>query len=98
MNITKEKIDGVLTIKVEGRLDTATAPELSEVFDEALPGKDSLILDLAKLDYVSSAGLRVILGAHKKMMKKNGMKIVNSSEAVLEIFDITGFSDILDIG
>lgn len=98
MNIIKETNGRKLTVKIEGRLDTSTAPELSEVLDNSLSDFDSLVLDLAKLEYVSSAGLRVILSAHKKMSAKEGMAIINSSEAVHEIFDITGFSDILNIG
>ena len=98
MNIIKETNDRKLTVKIEGRLDTSTAPELSEVLDNSLSDFDSLVLDLAKLEYVSSAGLRVILSAHKKMSTKEGMTVINAGEAVLEIFDITGFSDILNIG
>ena len=97
MTITKT-LDGTnLTIALEGRLDTMTAPELEKTFKESLDGADTLIMDLSKLDYVSSAGLRVLLSAHKQMSQKGGMKVTHVNEIVQEVFNVTGFSDILTI-
>lgn len=98
MNITKTQNGTNLTVALEGRLDTTTAPELEKELKASLDGIITLTLDLAKLDYISSAGLRVLLSAHKTMMKQGGMKVVNANEMVMEVFEVTGFSDILDIG
>lgn len=97
MNIRKTQNADNLNIAVEGRLDTATAPELEAEFKSSLDGASALVLDFEKLDYISSAGLRVLLSAQKVMAKKGGMKVINVNENVMEIFDVTGFSDILDI-
>ena len=97
MNIRKTQNADNLNIAVEGRLDTATAPELEAEFKSSLDGASTLVLDFEKLDYISSAGLRVLLSAQKVMAKKGGMKVINVNENVMEIFDVTGFSDILDI-
>ena len=97
MNITKTQNGTALTVALEGRLDTTTAPELENELKASLGGITTLTLDLAKLDYISSAGLRVLLSAHKTMMKQGGMKVVNANEMVMEVFDVTGFADILDI-
>ena len=97
MNITKTQNGTSLTIALEGRLDTTTAPELEQALKESMDGANELTLDFAKLDYISSAGLRVLLSAHKAMSKKGGMKVTNVSEIVKEVFDETGFADILDI-
>jgi len=97
MKITKNLNGTSLTVALEGRLDTTTAPELEQVLKESMDGATELTLDFAKLDYISSAGLRVLLAAHKAMMKKNGMKVVNANEMVKEVFDVTGFADILTI-
>ena len=86
-----------LVIELAGRLDSTTAPELDKVIDENAYGVGSLILDIKKLEYVSSAGLRVILAAHKKVHKSGHMKIKNACEAVMEVFEVTGFADILVI-
>ena len=88
---------GELTVTVEGRLDTMSAPELDKALKPYLPETDHLIFDFSKLDYISSAGLRVLLSAHKTMSPKGGMKIVHVNEVVQEVLDVTGFSDILDI-
>ena len=97
MTITK-KLDGKsLEIALEGRLDTMTAPELEAELNKDLGGADSLTLDFGKLDYISSAGLRVLLTAHKAMAAKGGMKICNVNEVVQEVFEVTGFADILTI-
>ena len=97
MTITKTQNGTNLTLSLEGRLDTVTAPEL-EAEIEALPdGVESLTLDLKTLEYISSAGLRVLLRAQKAMSAKGGMQVKNVGEVVAEVFEVTGFSDILDI-
>lgn len=86
-----------LEIALEGRLDTMTAPELEAELNKTLGGADSLVLDFSNLEYISSAGLRVLLSAHKVMSKKGGMKVCNVNEVVKEVFEVTGFADILTI-
>jgi len=97
MTITKNANGNALEVAVEGRLDTMTAPELEASLKESLGTAETLTLDFSKLDYISSAGLRVLLSAHKTMAAKGGMKVVNVNEIVREVFDVTGFSDILTI-
>ena len=97
MMIQKEQKGNALTLALEGRLDTVTSPELEKELKASLDGADTLTLDFAKLDYISSAGLRVLLSAHKQMSAKGGMKVVNVNEIVKEVLDVTGFSDILTI-
>lgn len=97
MNIKKTQNADTMNIAVEGRLDTTTAPQLEAELKASLDGASELVLDLEKLDYISSAGLRVLLSAQKVMMKKGGMKVIHVNETVMEIFEVTGFSDILDI-
>ena len=97
LNILKTVEDGTLCYALEGRLDTTTAPQLEEALKGELDGADKLALDFARLEYISSAGLRVLLSAQKVMAKKGGMKIRNVSDVIMEIFEVTGFSDILDI-
>ena len=97
MRITKNQEGTQLYIALEGRLDTTTAPELEKELKDSLDAADALTLDFGKLDYISSAGLRVLLSAHKVMTRKNGMKVVNVNEIVKEVFDVTGFADILTI-
>ena len=97
MTITKEWNGANLQIALEGRLDTMTAPELEAEMNQSLGNAESLILDFSKLDYISSAGLRVLLSAHKVMSAKGGMKVTNASEIVREVFEVTGFADILTI-
>ena len=97
MTITKNQNGTTLEIALEGRLDTMTAPDLEAELNKSLGGAESLVLDLAKLDYISSAGLRVLLSAHKTMSSKGGMKVINVNEIVQEVFEVTGFSDILTI-
>ena len=82
---------------MEGRLDTTTAPELDEVLKGSLDGVTELTMDLEKLEYLSSAGLRVLLSAQKTMNKQGSMVVKNANETIMEIFEITGFSDILNI-
>ena len=86
-----------LTIKVAGRLDTITAPELDAALESSLKGVQDLVLDLEPLEYISSAGLRVILKTQKTMNAQGSMKLINVNDTVMEVFDITGFVDILTI-
>ena len=97
MKIIKNQNGTTLEIALEGRLDTTTAPELEKELKYSLDSADALTLDFAKLDYISSAGLRVLLSAHKAMSGKGGMKVKNVNEIVQEVFDVTGFADILTI-
>ena len=85
------------TITVEGRLDTTSAPMLDKAISENTDGTTALVLDLKGVEYISSAGLRVLLTAQKKMQQIGSMKVVNVCEAVMEIFEMTGFADILVI-
>lgn len=97
MKIEKSVKDGSVCYALEGRLDTTTAPELENELKRDLDSATGLTMDFSKLDYISSAGLRVLLSAHKAMSKKEGMKVTNANEIVREVFDVTGFSDIMDI-
>ena len=97
MTITKKTEGNALTITLEGRLDTSTAPELEAELGASLDGITDLTLDLDQLLYLSSAGLRVILGAQKRMNKQGTMKVVHVADAIMEVFEITGFVDILNI-
>ena len=98
LNIEK-KTDGTsLTIALEGRLDTISAPVLDEELRSTLDGVTELVLDFEKLDYISSAGLRVLLAAQKTMTKQGGeMKVTCVNETIMEIFEVTGFNEILTI-
>ena len=84
-------------IELVGRLDTTTAPALDKTINSDIEGTKNLVLDFKSLEYISSAGLRVLLGAQKKMQKVGTMKLVNVCEEVMEVFEMTGFSDILTI-
>ena len=97
MTLNKKQNGTALEIALEGRLDTVTAPELEAELKKSLDGVDSLTLDFTNLAYISSAGLRVLLSAHKQMSAKGGLTIKNVNEIVREVFDVTGFSDILTI-
>lgn len=97
MEIKKNKEGSSLDIKVSGRLDTTTAPQLDEEINSSIEGVDDLKLDFADLEYISSAGLRVLLATQKIMNKQGSMKVVSVSEPVMEVFEITGFSEILTI-
>ena len=94
MNITKKQNGNELVISLEGRLDTMTAPQLEAELG-SLDKAESLVLDCSKLDYISSAGLRVLLSAHRIMSCKGGMKVTNVNEIVHEVLEVTGFTDIL---
>ena len=97
LNIEKKAEGKALEIALEGRLDTTTAPQLEAEVKENLEGVESLVFNFAKLEYISSAGLRVLLSAQKIMNKQGSMVVRNSSEEINDIFEVTGFSDILTI-
>ena len=97
MNINIEKENGITLMKLEGRLDTTTAPELEKAINNEGEALKSLVLDFKDVDYISSAGLRVLLTAQKKMNVQGQMELNNVSEAVMDIFEMTGFADILVI-
>ena len=97
MTITKKQNGTSLEIALEGRLDTMTAPELEAELNKSLGGADSLTMDFSKLEYISSAGLRVLLSAYKTMNAKDGMTVTHVNEIVQEVFEVTGFAEILTI-
>lgn len=97
MTIEKNLNGAELTITLTGRLDTTTAPQLEAELKASLDGVEHLALDFAGLDYLSSAGLRVLLAAQKQMNKQGDMVVRNVNETIAEIFDVTGFCDILTI-
>lgn len=97
MNINIERENGKALMKLEGRLDTTTAPELEKAINDEGEALKSLVLDFGGVDYISSAGLRVLLTAQKKMNVQGSMELANVSEAVMDIFEMTGFADILVI-
>ncbi len=97
MTIEKYAENEKLTLKISGRLDTTTAPNLEKEIGDSLEGVEELVMDMEGLEYISSAGLRVILKAQKQMNTQGSMKLVNVNDSVLEVFDITGFIDILTI-
>ena len=95
IDIKRNAAEAVITLV--GRLDTTTAPALDQTINEDMGDIKNLVLDLKGLEYISSAGLRVLLGAQKKMQKIGAMKLIHVSEAVMEVFEMTGFADILVI-
>lgn len=97
MTIEKKIENGNVTLVISGRLDTTTAPELEQTVDGVLDGAKELVFDMTGLEYVSSAGLRVILKAQKAMHTQRSMKLVGVNDSIMEVFDITGFLDILTI-
>ncbi len=97
MEIIKNKTENTLEVALQGRLDTTTAPQLEAVVTGELTGVEVLTFDFSKLEYVSSAGLRVLLAAQKTMNKQGKMSIKNVNSDINEVFEITGFSDILTI-
>lgn len=97
MNIEQKKDGKALTLALAGRLDTMTAPELEAVLKDALADVEELTFDFEKLDYISSAGLRVLLSAQKTMNRQGTMRVKNANEMILEIFEVTGFADILTV-
>ena len=97
LNIEKKTSGSELTVALTGRLDTTTAPELETVIKSSLDGVTALNIDMEALEYISSAGLRVLLSAQKIMNKQGEMKVTHVNETIMEIFEVTGFSDILNI-
>lgn len=97
MTITTTKDGSKVTFALEGRLDTMTSPDFEKEIAAQTEGATAACVDFAKLDYISSAGLRVLLSLHKKMSAKDGLVIRNASESVLDIFEVTGFKEILTI-
>ncbi len=97
MTITTTRNGSALTLQLEGRLDTTTSPQLEAELSASLDGVTQLTLDLKQLAYLSSAGLRVILGAQKRMNKQGQMVVRHVNETIMEVFEVTGFVDILTI-
>ena len=97
MTIEIKKNVDELVLEITGRVDTITAPALDKTINENLEGVKTLILDIKSLEYISSAGLRVLLSAQKKMQQVGVIKVVNVCELVMEVFEMTGFADILNI-
>ena len=97
MTIEMKKTDAQTVLEVSGRLDTTTAPVLDKTISEDISANTDLVLDLKGLEYLSSAGLRVLLSAQKRMQKNGSMKLKNVCEEVMEVFEMTGFADILEI-
>ena len=97
MTIEMKKNMEETILEITGRLDRTTAPVLDKTINEELKDVENLVLDLKGLEYISSAGLRVLLNAQKKMQRVGSMKLKNVSEAVMDVFEMTGFADILEI-
>ncbi len=97
MKITSTLENNTLTLAVEGRLDTTTSPELEQTINDRIADVTSLIFDFSNLEYISSSGLRVLLKAQKKMTTVGEMKVLHPNELVTEVFEVTGFCDILTI-
>lgn len=97
MTVNKKKEGAKLTVVIEGRVDTTTAPVLEEELKAAIDGVESLVLDFGSVEYISSAGLRVLLSVQKIMNRQGEMKVISVSDDIMEIFEVTGFSDILTI-
>lgn len=95
LDISKEQNGNKLVVKLAGRLDTSTAPSLEEELKDATGGISELVFDMAGLEYISSAGLRVLLAMQKVMNAQGSMKITGANENIMEIFEVTGFVDIL---
>ena len=94
----KTKTDGnCLNVELKGKIDTTTAPELTKKLEAPVKNAESIVFDMKELKYISSAGLRIILSLHKEMSKKGGLVLKNVNENIMEIFDFTGFADILNI-
>ena len=97
MYIVKDRNGSEMKLALEGRLDTLTAPKLEDCLNAEFPGLTDLVFDMKDIEYVSSAGLRVLLMAQKKMNAQGSMKVVNVNDTVMEIFELTGFADLLNI-
>ena len=97
MTINVNKEGEKLVLSPEGRIDTVTAPEFSKTIEDNLEGVKDLVIDFEKLEYISSAGLRVLLTTQKNMSKMGSMKLIHVSDVIMDVFNITGFVDILTI-
>jgi len=97
MTITKTQDGTKLLLAISGRLDTSTAPQLETELKESLTGITELVFDMTELEYISSAGLRVLLSAQKTMNRQGSMKLTHVCDTVMEVFEVTGFSDLLTI-
>ncbi|MGN1112415.1 MAG: STAS domain-containing protein [Acutalibacteraceae bacterium] len=97
MNIKTTKENNITTIAIDGRLDTLTSPELNEKINELAQDSDRIILDLTQLEYISSAGIRSIVSAHKLMADKGGFAVKAPNENVMEIITLTGISEVIEI-
>lgn len=97
MTVEFKRSPGEITLKLAGRIDTITAPDLEEIINDDIEDVTKLILDIKDVEYISSAGLRVLLTAQKKMNKLGSMKVTNVCAEVMEVFELTGFTDILEI-
>lgn len=97
MTINRKELGTELEIALAGRLDTTTAPQLEAELKQSISGVTALTLDFAELEYISSAGLRVLLTAQKLMNKQGGMVIRHVNEVIMEVFEITGFTEVLTI-
>lgn len=97
LNIIKSSENGTTTLVLEGRLDTVTSPDLEQELKALIPETKELVLDFEKLEYISSAGLRVLLAAQKRIADRGTMKLTHVNETIREIFEVTGFADILTI-
>lgn len=97
MNIEIKNNASETVIEIAGRLDTTTAPALDKAIREDIGDTENLVLDIKDLEYISSAGLRVLLSAQKQMQKIGSMKVINACEAIMEVFEMTGFADVLVI-
>ena len=97
LNIANTREAAKVTLALEGRLDTTTAPQLETELKAALPDAEAVCFDFEKLEYISSAGLRVLLSVHKQMKDKGGMELCHVNEAIMDVFEVTGFTDFLTI-
>lgn len=97
MKVTFQRGTNEITLKIVGRIDTVTAPDLEEIINDDIKVSENLILDIEEVEYISSAGLRVLLAAQKKLDKFGTLKVTNVRAEVMEVFELTGFTDILDI-
>ena len=97
LKVEKKLEDDKLYVAVEGRLDTITSPDLEKEINEAIEGVKELTIDFDKVEYISSSGLRVLLAEQKVMNKQGSMKLINVNDTIMEIFEVTGFTDILTI-
>lgn len=97
MQISKNTADGVLHVSIAGKIDTLTAPALDRDLQADCEAAQAMVLDFNQVDYISSAGLRILLRLHKRMAPKGGMRIIHANETVREVFSITGFIDLFSI-